>query len=185
MTLSVIESDAFHQMEEIWNLHLKENLSEYAIARKLGIKVIEARNAIQQFQEIIRNDMDATDAARDHLNAMVKRYEYLMAEATKNLTDLKALAFDERVSAQINATLKNIADFDAKRVDALQKAGLLDAADVGDEVARMEERHEMIIGILKNDLCEDCRLKVRDKMSILTGQTHGNVIEGEVVSDDG
>lgn len=174
---AIIDTDGFAFMEQVWDLHLK-NKSEYAIARALGCKVVEARNAIEQWNEIIRDDMESRDAARDHLNAMVKRYEYLMSEAQQNLEDLRDLAYDEKVSAQINATLKNIADFDAKRVDALQKAGLLDAHNLGDELAEREQREAMLLNILRNDLCDDCKEVVRDKLTQLTG-----VVEGTVLSE--
>lgn len=176
--LAIIDSDAFKFMESVAELHLK-NRSPYQIARELGIKVVEAKAAIAQWEEIVRNDMDSRDAARDHLNAMVKRYELLMHEAQDNLDNLKAMVFDEKVSAQINSTLKNIADFDAKRVDLLQKAGLLDAHDLGDELAEREEREAMIIEILRNDLCKSCQNHVKDKLTVLSG-----VVEGTVVDDN-
>lgn len=132
-------------------------------------------------QEIVRDDLEARDAAKDHLNDMVARYQYLMDEAQKNLDDLKALAFDEKVSAQINATLKNIADWDAKRVDYLQKAGLYDQGGLGDELAEREEREQQILQILRNDLCPDCARVVRDKLTRLTGKVEGEVIDVEHV----
>jgi hypothetical protein len=129
-------------------------------------------------QLIIRDDMDARDAAKDHLNDMVQRYQMLMDEAQQNLEELKGLNYDEKVSAQINATLKNIADFDAKRVDYLQKAGLFDTGSLGDELAEREEREQQILQILRSDLCPTCTAVVRDKLTKLTG-----VVEGEVVAE--
>jgi hypothetical protein len=164
-------------MEKVWDLHMKSK-SPYSIARTLGCKVVDAKFAIEQMQLIIRDDLESRDAAKDHLNDMVQRYQMLMDEAQKNLEDLKALAFDEKVSAQINATLKNIADFDAKRVDFLQKAGLYDQGGLGDELAEREEREQQILQILRNDLCPACTAVVRDKLTKLTG-----VVEGEVVAE--
>lgn len=174
---AVIDSEGFAFMEEVWSLHLK-NKSPYQIARTLGCKVVDAKRAVEQMQEIVRDDLEARDAAKDHLNDMVQRYQYLMHEAEKNLEDLKALAFDEKVSAQINATLKNIADWDAKRVDALQKAGLYDTGDLGDELAEREAREQQILQILRSDLCPTCTAVVRDKLTRLTG-----IVEGEVVAE--
>lgn len=175
-----IDSDAFKRMETVAELHLKGK-TPYAIARELSIKVVEAKNAIAQWQEIVNNDMASRDAARDHLNAMVQRYDRLISESHDNLRNLQLMSFDEKVSAQINATLKNIADFDAKRVDLLQKAGLLDASDLGDEIAEMEEKHQLLIEILRNDLCDRCKPHVMHKLKRITGQVEEIRVEHEVV----
>lgn len=174
---AVIDSEGFVFMEKVWDLHMKSK-TPYSIARTLSVKVVDVKLAIEQMQLIIRDDMEARDSAKDFLNDMVVRYQTLMDEAQKNLEDLQALTFDEKVSAQINATLKNIADFDAKRVDFLQKAGLYDTGALGDELAEREEREKQIIQILRTDLCPECTAIVRDKLTKLTG-----VVEGEVVAE--
>ena len=175
---AVIDTDGFEQLEKVADLMMKGK-SEYQIARALHIKVVEARSYMSQWQEIINNDMASRDAARDHLNTMVQRFESLIEQANQNLDNLRSLEYDEKVSAQINATLKNIADFDAKRVDFLQKAGLLDAHDLGDELAEREEREKMLIDILRNHLCDDCRPTVAKRLQEVT-----NTVEATVVYDD-
>ena len=155
----VIDTDAFARIEEVAKLHL-QNKTPYQIGKELGIKTIEAKQAIAQWQEIVQNDMNSRDAARDYLNDMVHRYEELMREARDNLANLKSMSFDEKISAQINTTLKLIGELDAKRVEFLQKAGLLDASDLGDELAEREEREALIIDVMKNTLCENCKNNV-------------------------
>lgn len=176
--LQIIDSDAFKLVEDVAELHVK-GISPYTIARRLSIKVVEAKAAIEQWQNIVQNDMDSRDAARDYLNKLVAHYDTLISKAHENLDELNTLAFDEKVSAQRNATMKNIADFEAKRVDLLQKAGLLDAGELGDELAEREERESMILEILRNDLCNDCKIHVRDKITRMT-----SVVEGTVVDDE-
>jgi len=180
---AIIDTDAFDQIKQVADLYAKGTTSPYAIARRLNIKVIEARQAIDTWHEIIQHDADSKDLARDALHVMLDRYDRLLVEAHENLSNLKDMAFDEKVSAQINATLKNIADWDAKRVSMLREAGLLDAHDLGDELAEREEREAMILGILKEDLCDSCRANTRHKLSILTGVIQGDVVEGEVIDE--
>ena len=182
---AVIDTDAFEHITAVADLYVKGVTSPYTIARRLGIKAVEARAAIEQWHEIINSDAESRDMARDHLNAMVHRYDTLIAEANDNLDNLKSMTFDEKVSAQILSTMKLIGDLDKVRVDLLQKAGLLDNTDLGDELAEREEREAMILDILKNDLCSDCRHTVRDKISKLSGQVHGvEVVDAEVVPDE-
>lgn len=175
---AIVDTDAFKMLEKVADLAM-QGKSEYQIGRALQIKAVEARAYMRQWQELLNEDMASRDAARDHLNTMVARYERLIEQSNENLDNLKAMVFDEKVSAQINSTLKNIADFDAKRVDLLQKAGLLDAHDLGDELAEREQREEMLLNILRNDLCDDCRMVVARRLQEVT-----NVVEATVVYDD-
>lgn len=151
--------------------------SEYAVARRLSMKVVEVKNYWNQWKDLVAADDDGRDIAKDHLNRMVKHYDELIKKSHENLEDLKGLVYDEKVSAQVNATLKNIADYEAKRVDALQKAGLLDAGELGDELAERERREELILSILRNDLCDQCKVHVRDRISALTQVVEGTVVE--------
>lgn len=176
LSLSIIESDAFERIEEVAKLHLQSK-SPYTIARTLGIKVVEAKAAIAQYEEILRNDADARDLARDHLNTMVARYETLIADANDNLQDLRELDYDEKVGGVINSTIKLIGDLDARRLDALQKAGLLDNNDLADDLAEREEREGIILDMLRNDLCADCQHAIRDKITRLTGIVQGQVVD--------
>lgn len=170
MTLpAVIDSEAGQTILDVAELASK-GWKPMAISKELGIPFGAVKKAIGQWEEILRNDLESRDAARDYLNRMVSSYDDLLKKAHENLDELRALSFDEKVSAQINATLKNIADFEAKRVDALQKAGLLDAHELGDELAEREERERKLIEILRNDLCDECRMVVATKLKALTQQ---------------
>lgn len=187
MSLSVIDADAFHNMEEIIKRHLKGH-SDLKIARDMGIKMVEVSKNVSMWREIVQKDMESRDAARDHLNEMVARFEGLIAVLSQNLDDLRDYDYEsgsrtaskfEAISGQINTTVRNIADLDAKRVDLLQKAGLLDNAEMGDELAERERREEILIDILRNDLCPDCKMKVARKLQQITNQ-----VEAVVVYDD-
>lgn len=183
MSLSIIESDAFEHIKKVSDLYVEGVTSPFTIARRLNMKVVEVRSALEAWHEIIQNDADSKDMARDALHVMLERYDKLLVEANENLQNLKDLEYSVNTSAQINATLKNIADFDAKRVSLLREAGLLDAGELGDELAEREQREHQILEILKNDLCPECQLSVRDKLTRLTGEVQGNVVDGEVIND--
>ena len=137
---------------------------------------------MEQWRDMLARDMDARDVAKDYLNKLVVHYDQLIQKSYDNLDELNGLVFNEKVSAQINATLKNIADFEKVRTDLLQKAGILDANDLGDELAEREEREALLLSILRNDLCDDCKEIVRDKLTQLTGHVQGTVVESEVIN---
>lgn len=181
--LSVYEGDAFQQMEKVASQMLKGH-SEFKVARDLSMKVVEVRALWDSYKDRLDNDTFARDAARDHLNLMIKQYDDLIADLHQNLKDLDSLAYDEKISAQRNTTIKNIADLQAKRVDLLQKAGLLDAGDLGDELAEREKQEAILVDILRNDLCDDCRAAVAVKLQKVTKDVEvTQVFEGEVVGE--
>lgn len=170
MTLpSVIDSNAGQQILDVAELASK-GWKPMAISKELGIPFAAVKKNIEYWEEILRNDLESRDAARDYLNRMVSNYDDLLRKSHENLDQLQLMDFDEKVSAQVNATLKNIADFEAKRVDALQKAGLLDAHDLGDELAEREAREAQLIQILRDDLCSNCKQVVAVKLQALTNQ---------------
>lgn len=181
MSLTVIEDDPFKDMEEVAKLMMK-GYSEYQVARRTEFKVVEVKALWAQYRERLAADPLARDAARDHLNMMVRQFDELIKGLHENLDNLETLDYDEKVSAQINTTTKNIGELQAKRVDLLQKAGLLEAGELGDELAEREEREAMIIKILQHDLCANCQDHVRDKLTALTGEVQGTVVE--VVDDE-
>lgn len=167
--LSVIESDPFKEMERVAS-HMLKGHSEFKTARDLGLKVVEVRSLWNAYKERLENDSFSRDAARDHLNLMIVQYDELIAGLHQNLKDLDSLEYDEKISAQRNTTVRNIADMQAKRVDLLQKAGLLDASDLGDELAEREKQEAILVDILQNDLCNDCRAVVAVKLQQVTKQ---------------
>ncbi len=136
-------------MDEVIALKLT-GLSETVIAKQTGLQRKVVIELVNQWKDIMVNDNSARDAARDHLNQMVKHFDLLIKRYYDLLNDLKYEDFGHQVAAQINSALKQIADLEVKRVDALQRAGLLDAAELGDEMVEMEEKQAILIEILRN-----------------------------------
>lgn len=182
------ESDPIQQrMDEVATRILKGK-TEYAIARELKITRVEVIKYRDLWRDRLQADAESTDMARDHLNQMVEHYSRLINESYKVLDDLNAMGFDEKVAAQKNTTLKNISEYEDKRVKALREAGLLDG-QMGDQMAEMEEKQALILDILRNDLCPACQANTRIKLSRVTGKAEPKVeyeqdiVEGEVVDE--
>lgn len=176
--LALVDSDAFARIDEIAKYKM-EGMTDAAIAKRMGLKRVQVIEGFNQWKDMLLQDGMARDFARDHLNVMVRHYDRIIHKSYQVLDDLDNMVFDEKVSAQKNATLKNIADYEARRVDALQKAGLLDAQDLGDELAEREEREAVIIDILKNYLCDDCKKVVAHQLGQLTNKVEATIVYDE------
>jgi hypothetical protein len=64
-------------------------------------------------------------------------------------------------------------------MEMLQKAGLLDNAELGNQIAETEAKQEILIGILRNvtSKCEHCRIEVATRLSRVTDQVEPIVVE--------
>lgn len=160
--------DTFANMDKMANLWLKGERNPTAIAKQLGMKRAEVLVLIEEFKNIARNDeevkhraKEALHEADEALNMIVKR-SWETVEQADDAGDLKTKA----------TVLKNIADVEGKRVDMLQKAGLYDDAALGDELAEMEEKQQMLIAILKEVTadCSHCKVEVARRLSRVTGK---------------
>lgn len=169
MSIVPVEGERFQTMEKAANLAM-HGKSEFQIAKELGLRRVEVKSLLEDYRAALANDNQARDMARDHLNMMGKHYDNLIKKFYDLLDELNELSFTHNVAGQKNAALKAIAELEAKRLDAFQKAGLLDSADLGDELIEMEEKHEILVNILQDDLCPDCRMKVAHKLTQVTGK---------------
>lgn len=128
------------------------------IAREMQIKRVDVLRHIQTWKDTAANDIEIKSRAKEALMNADQHYNMLVARSweTVEQTDL---AGDYKTKATI---LKNIADIESKRIDFLQKAGLLDDAELGDMIAETEKRLQQMKDLLKETSanCEHCRIPV-------------------------
>lgn len=107
-------------------------------------------------QAIQARAKEALAGADQHYSSLIKKaYEVIdSADQTANLTAK-------------TTSIKLIADIESKRLEMLQKAGLLDNQELADQLLETERKQEILISILKEvtSSCESCRPKVLTKLS--------------------
>lgn len=178
--LSIPDREALRlQVQEHW---LKGNKQPGAIAKTLGLKRVEVMDLIEETKEIWRNDESVKERAKEVLQEvesgldMVIDRSWETVEQADQIDDLKTKA----------TVLKNIADVQFKRVEMHQKAGLYDDAALGDELAEMEEKNEIIKTILLEVTanCEHCAFEVRRRLSRY-GKNPEPMPDSMVIKEDG
>jgi hypothetical protein len=146
--------------------------SESKIAKQLGVPRKVVLEIIEEFRFGLANDEVARERAREALHYMDKHYDILLRKYWDAVEDLEEEIDQNGITPQLMAqklsALKNIADTEAKRLDFLQKAGLLEDKDLADELAEMERKQGILVDILRNDLCKDCRATVAEKLQRVT-----------------
>lgn len=177
--LAVMDSERLETMEELSRLQL-QGLSEYAISRRLKMPRKVVIELLDEYRAILRNDEAARERALDALNDYDRNVSLIIKEMWETIT-----VIDEEIGsgnrshnliAKRTDLLKALADVDQKRVDTIQKAGVLEGSDLGDELAKMEEQRDMVIDILRNDLCQDCRKRIGEKLSRVTQKSEVVVV---------
>lgn len=167
--------DRYEQMNQVVERYLKGE-KPHQIVAATGLKRAEVLEYIDEYREIARNDDEIKDRAREALHGADQHFSMLI-ETSWNIIDTES---DNKIR---NVAIKNVADFEKARVDMLQKAGLYDDAALGDELAEMEEKQQLLIAILREVTadCPKCKVEVARRLSKVTGKTEA-VVASEVVT---
>jgi len=97
------------------------------------------RSMVSNNQAIHARAKEALAGADQHYSSLIRKtYEVIdSADSSANLT------------AKTTA-IKLIADIESKRLEMLQKAGLLDNKEIAEQIIEMERKHDILIKILKD-----------------------------------
>ena len=168
--------DHYEQMNEVITLHL-EGRNPSWIAKNKGIKRADVLQYIEDFKQIAKDD----ELLRARAQEVVHEFDQQHNRILSNMWE----AHDEAEQAGDNKTrvtaLKSLSDIAAKRVEVLQKSGLLSDAAIGDQMAEMEEQHEQLIAILKEvtSKCDHCKFEVAHRLSLITGKVEPVTVQAD------
>jgi len=138
-------SDKFDQMNRVVEEMLKGN-SPTAIARSLSIKRTKVLEHLDTWKNLVKGDSSIRERAKEALAATDQHYAMIINRAWETVE--QADANDQlNIKAQ---TLKLIADVEGKRIDMLQKAGLLENNELGDQLIETERKQGVLVEILKS-----------------------------------
>ena len=123
-----------------------KGLDASEISRQLDIPRPKVMTLLNDWRAMASNNQaiharakEALAGADQHYSSLIKKtYEVIdAADSTANL------------SAKTTA-IKLIADIESKRLEMLQKAGLLDNKEIAEQIIEMERKHDILIKILKD-----------------------------------
>lgn len=165
--------DRIEQMNQVVAAHLKGD-NATAIARQTGLKRAQVLDYLDEWKSLAQSNKTIQARAQEALTGMDEHYSMIIRELWGVLEEAD-MNNDLKTK---NSVLKNLADVEGKRVDLLQKAGLLDNQHIGEEVVEMERKHEILIGILREVTaeCPHCKVEVARRLSRATGETETIVV---------
>lgn len=137
------------------------------IARELEIKRSEVLEMLSLWRGMIQSDHGIRERAREALAGADQHYAMLIKRAWETVEQAD-------VNNQLNIkaqSLKLIADIEGKRIDMLQKAGLLENNELSTQLLETERKQEVLVGILKEVTasCSHCKTEVAKRLSEVTG----------------
>ena len=165
----------FDQMNKVVEELLKGSTTA-SIARTLDLTRVQVDSHIQTWKELVQDNSAIKARAREALAGADEHYNMLIKEAWRTVEQA-----DMQDALNVKAqSLKLIADIEAKRIDMLNKAGVLENNDMADQILESERKQEVLISILRDvtSSCEHCKWEVSRRLSEVTGQ-----VEAVVISD--
>jgi hypothetical protein len=111
--------------------------------------------------------------AKDALVAADAHYTRLVQQAYEVIDDATTTA---NLTAK-TAAIKLVMDIEARRIDMLQKAGLLENKELAEEIVEIEKRQEVLVGILRDIASE--HPEVRD---LIMQRLSSIARDGEVIT---
>lgn len=171
--LILAETARYDEMHKVVTLHL-EGRNPTFIAKNLGIQRKDVLNYIEDFKQVAKDDDLLRARAQEVVHEFDQQHNRIIAELWEVVKDAET-ADDIKTRA---TALKSLSDITAKRVEVIQKSGLLSDAALGDEMAELEDRQEKLIAILRDvtQHCNKCKFEVARRLAGATGKVEPIVV---------
>lgn len=145
------------QMNKVVAKYLEGN-DETKISKQLSIPRQKVVSFLNEWRMMAANNAAIRERAREALVAADTHYSKLIGQAYEVIDEATTTA---NLNAK-NAAIKLVLDIESRRIDMLQKAGLLENKELAEEMMEIENRQEILVGILKDIASE--HPEVRDKI---------------------
>lgn len=175
------KAEYYDEMQRVVDAMMRGETNATQLARDLSMPRKKVLDYMDEWSKIAQNHPDIKARARESLTAMDVHYNLII----KEMWNIVNTAENDAVRAKV---LKDLADVEVKRNEALTKAGLFDDAGIADELVEMEELADKIKTLLQNvaQKYPETRLFIMEGLGDIFG-TGGSVptndsIMGEITS---
>lgn len=160
-----MDKDIVLHLEEVNKVaseYIKGN-DESTIAKTLDIPRNRVVGLLNEWRGMIANNEAIRSRAREALASADQHYSKLIKKAYEVIEDADTTA---NLSAKTNA-IKLILDIENKRIDMLQKAGLLENKELADQLIEQERKQEILVEILRDVVgdCNHCKFEVAKRLA--------------------
>lgn len=145
------------------------------IAKTLKMSRVRVVGLLAEWRGLISNNEAIRSRAKEALASADQHYSRLIGKAYEVIdsADLR-----DNLSAKTNA-IKLIADMEAKRIDMLQKSGMLENKELAEELAESERKQTVLENILKEVVsdCSHCKREVLSRLSSVSDPEEAVVVD--------
>jgi hypothetical protein len=145
------------QVNKVVSKYLEGN-NETAISKQLNLPRQKVVAYLDEWKQMASNNAAIRERAREALVAADTHYNKLIGQAYDVIDEATTTA---NLTAKTTA-IKLVLDIETRRIDMLQKAGLLENKELAEEMIEIENRQQVLVGILKDIASE--HPEVRDKI---------------------
>lgn len=145
------------QLNKVVSKYLEGN-DPTKIAKELAIPRTKVVAYIDEWKVMASNNAAIRERAREALVAADTHYNKLIQQAYEVIDDATTTA---NLSAKTTA-IKLVLDIESRRIDMLQKAGLLENKELAEEMLEIEKRQDILVNILRDIASE--HPEIRDKI---------------------
>lgn len=154
------EQDLVNHLDQV-NLVVGEYLKgsdATKISKELAIPRQKVVSYLNEWKAMAADNAAIRARAKEALVVADTHYSKLIEKAYEVIDEATTTA---NLPAKSNG-IKLVMDLESRRIDMLQKAGLLENKELAEEMVEIENRQEILIGILKDIAAE--HPEVRDKI---------------------
>ena len=175
------KADFYINQRKVVDLFLKGQTNLTRLAKITGFKRTEVQQYLDEWRRVAVNDKDVKERAKESLTEMDEHFSLIIKELWETVEQA-----DNDADLKTKTTaLKSIADVEAKRQDSLQKAGLYDDAELGDELVRMQEQAEQIKKLLASVAANhpEVKMEILEGLRVIFAQDQVSVpdtVQGEI-----
>jgi len=145
------------QVNTVVGEYLKGN-DATTISKELSIPRKKVVSLIDEWKSMAADNAAIRARAKEALVAADTHYSRLIQKAYEVIDDATTQG---NLNAKSGA-IKIVMDLESRRIDMLQKAGLLENKELAEEMVEIEERQQVLIGILKDVASE--HPEIRDQI---------------------
>lgn len=164
MSLDLIEQPRYEEMQKVVELYV-QNKNATEIAKLTGLKRKDVVFHIEEYRKSAVNLDIMKERVEELISSMDLHFSQLITKAYEVIDEVDLPQDDNKkqtmtrsqMLSQKMSAIKTIADLEQRRIDVLQKSGLLEAADIGDQLVEMEDKYNELLDLLDEYLCDSCR----------------------------
>lgn len=149
--------DHLDQMNKVVAKYL-EGSDATKISKELDIPRQRVVSYLDEWKSMASNNAAIRERAREALVAADTHYNKLINQTYEVIDEATTTA---NLSAKTTA-IKLVLDIESRRIDMLQKAGLLENKELAEEMIEIENRQQVLVNILKDIATE--HPEIRDKI---------------------